>query len=75
MGNNYIISKLTLNTTNHLCSAQCLAACQADFDLCSWFTYNVADGACVLLSDCDKEEDDCPFCLSGQTACSKRKGG
>ncbi len=50
----------------------CLDDCKSDKE-CQWFNYNSADGTCVLLQNCT-EVAECDTCLTGQRACSERKG-
>ncbi len=50
----------------------CLDACKGDKE-CAWFSYNSLDTTCVLLENCTAIET-CDTCLTGQRACSDRKG-
>ena len=54
--------------------SECLEACKKQEE-CAWFSYDQANGACILFTECDKlDTDDCEACWSGQRQCGNRKG-
>ncbi len=64
-----------LITEEHVGSdSECLDSCKNDLE-CNWFTYNDADGACILFESCDDfSADTCDTCWSGQRQCEERQG-
>ena len=49
----------------------CLNKCKSD-ELCNWYSYNEENKLCVLLEDCELDENQIGF-ESGQAECTSGK--
>ena len=54
-------------------ASSCLVNCQNE-QLCQWFTFDAADNACILTTECSFVDETCTDCTYGQKQCDSQTG-